>query len=150
MNVVDKRSQITTQTARKMRVVTSGREFAEDGVPDHVALIQRTVNGPQPVIATDLLRARHNVYLLSIEALQLSLRRDCTRGFVGNSRVQPGLGLDKHLRLTRMQFSGWCCQFEISAHESYLPRPRQTTTDTGNNSITSASLTLASHLMNGA
>ena len=48
------------------------------GVPDHVALIQRTVNGLQPVIATDLLRARHNEYLLSIEALQLSLRRDST------------------------------------------------------------------------
>ena len=69
-----------------MRVVTSGPEPAEDGVPDHVALIQRTVNGPQPVIATDFLRARHNEYSLSIEELQLSLRRDFTRRFVDNLR----------------------------------------------------------------
>ena len=65
-----------------MRVVTSGRELAEDGVPDHIALIQRTVNGPQPVIATDLLIVRHNTS--SLLSLQLSLLHDSTPRFVDN------------------------------------------------------------------
>ena len=89
ITIVDKGPQYNRLLLnRRMRVVTSGRDLGYRTT----LLIQRTVNGPQLVIATDLLRARHNECLLSIEELQLALRHDSTRRFVDDLRQGGATG----------------------------------------------------------